>query len=711
MQDLNIINGSPKLVNLGTNDKSMKGMPPKPITIGQHVPLIFLMAAGGPNTKEVVDPARALKLYRSETFDRKKPYFRHTTRLLELMAAAGSTMSVVRIVPEDNDTIANVTIYLDVLKDDVDVYKRHTDGSIAYDNNGNPIVDKTVKGYKIKVIAEYNNDDESDLMGTKSAKTGYQEDSNGNKSTMYPIIELRAKYKGAVYNNYGVAFELPIKDEMPEEYVRQNNAILWKLYQYHRPDPKSTGVEIQNLYGSKSKTFVLKKDATDPITNGRFELSDAMQTWYNLTNPLMEMVYPNFEEPYVYYDNLEYIQKAILEVEKEYINADVDTVEGVTVNTSEWLDYLTDVDVEDQWGIVNPFTCVSSKRVPAFTYLLNDADADLDADHEEVYFSRNTPIYLGKGKDGTLSDEEFEKGVKKWLDKYLDANSEVMDVALNLENVLYDSGFSLDVKKEFVNFIALRKDTIVGLSTRESNLKDVEWKDLETQRSMGLLLKSRLALAPESTFFGTPVVRGFIVVGSGIDELDPSRHRYPLLMDIAYKAARMMGGQKWKRELLFDTGERNVILNYSKIEPEFVPQGIQPVLWNIGLIWPQPYRNKLYTFPQLQSVYDNDTSVLNNIFAAFAITVINKVADAAWRKFSGAVSYSPAELTAAVKDFMYNELKDKFAGLIKIEIDAKITDYDAITGYSWTVVTKMGGEVMKTVMVHSIEAYRKEDLK
>jgi len=710
MQDLGIVNGSPKLVNLGTKDNSIKGPVPRPIVIGQHVPLIFLMAAGGPNTKELVDPARVSRLYRSETFDRTKPYFKHTTRLLELMAAAGSTMSVVRIIPEDNDTIANATIYLDVLKDDVDVYKRHIDGSIAYDDDGKPIVDKTVKGYKIKVIVEYNSDDETDPIGTKKAKTGYQEDSDGNKSTMYPVMEIRAKYKGFIYNNFGVAFELPTKDEMTEDYVRHNKAIMWKLYQYERPDAKSTGVEIQNLYGSKSKTFALKKDATDPITNAGFELTDAMATWYNLTNPTMELVYPNFSEPYVYYDNLEFIQKAILEVEKEYINADVETVEDVTVNTSEWLDYLIDVDVEDQWGIVNPFTCVSSKRVPAFTYILNEESVDMDDDHQEVYFSRNTPIYLGKGKDGTLSDEEFEKGVKKWLDKYIDPNSEVMDLALNVENVLYDSGFSLDVKKEFVNFIALRKDTIIGLSTREGKLGDKQYENLETQRSIGLLLKSKLSLAPESTFFGTPVTRGFIVVGSGIDELDPSRKRYPLLMDLAYKAARMMSGQEWKKEFLFDTGERNVILNYSEIEPAFIPQGVESVLWNIGLIWPQPYRNKLYTFPQLQSVYDNDTSVLNNIFTAFAITTINKVADAAWRKFTGAISYTPSELTAAVKTFMYNELKNKFARLLTVEVDVKITDFDKITGYSWTVVTKLGGEVMKTVMTHSIEAYRKEDL-
>ena len=710
MADNVIINGSPALYNLGTKDESIKGTPPRPIVVGKHVPLIFLFSAGGPVEKQIVDPERIIPLYREETFDRTKPYFNHQTRLLERVMGAGSTIAIKRIIPEDNDTIANVTIYVDYVKDTVDVYKRHDDGSIARDENGDPIVEEQHDGYKFILVAEYNNDDVTTPIGTKTMKTGHLKNKNGDPSTMVPVIELRGKYKGAVYNNLGVAFELPTEDNLDEGLKTENLSLPWTFYKFKRPDEKSTGVIVKNILGSEGKQFIFKKNGVDPISRKNAELRSAMELWYNLTNPLVPVIYPEFDEPYIYYENLERIQKDLLSTEKDYFNKDVETVEGHTVNTLEWLDFVPDKDIEDQWGLTNPFTAKSVKRVPAFTYYYTDEDVELKDNEKEITFSKATPVYLGNGKDGTLSREEFEKGVRKYMAKYLDKNSEVMDVALNMENVIYDSGFELDTKKTLVNFITIRKDTILGLATRIDSLGREKWDTLETQRSIGLLLKARLGLAPESTFFGTPVTRAFIVIGSGIDELDPSKNRYSLVLDIATKAARMMSGEKWKREFLFDTGERNVIETFSHIEPKFIPQGIKPVLWNIGLIWPQPYRNNLYTFPQLQSVYDNDMSMLNNIFAAFALTVINKVADAAHRKFTGAVSLTPAELTSAVTNYMSEELKDKFAGLFKIKVKTEITDYDAIRGYSWTTVTEIGGEIMKTVMTHYIVAKRKEDM-
>ena len=710
MAENTIINGSPAINNLGTKDESIKGSPPRPIIVGKHVPLVFTFAAGGPVDKQIIDPSRLIPLYRKGTFDRKKPYFNHQTRLLERVVGAGSTVAIKRIIPEDNDTISNVTIYIDYIHDEVNVYKRHDDGSIAHDDNGDPIVDTTHKGYKFIVVAEYNDDDITTDMGSKHDKTGHLKNKQGDTSTMVPILEFRGKYKGAVYNNIGFALDLPTIDNMDENLKDENLSLPWSFYKFKRPDANSTGVINKNILGSTNKQFLLKKDSYDPISDKNAELRTAMELWYNLTNPLVPVIYPDFEEPYVYYNNLKTVQKDLISQEKDYYNTDVDTVEGHKVNTIEWLDFVADKDIDTQWSLINGFTAKSIKRVPAFTYYYTDEDVDLKDNEKEIFFSKGAPVYLGHGKDGTLSEKEFEKGVNKYMAKYVDFNSDVMDIALNVENVIYDSGFTIDTKKTLVNFITLRKDTILSLATRVDNLGRTKWDTLETQRSIGLLLKARLGLAPESTFFGTPVTRAFIVVGSGLDSLDPSNKRYSLVLDLATKAARMMSGEAWKPEMLFDSGEKDVILEFTNIEPKTIPQGIKPVLWNIGLIWPQPYAGNLYTFPQLQSVYDNDMSVLNNIFTAFALTIINKVADAAQRKFSGSISLSPAQITFAVTEYMDNELRGKFGGLYTVRSKTEITDFDNIRGYSWTTVTEIGGEIMKTVMTHYIVAKRKGDM-
>ena len=708
--DTNIINAAPAIYNLGTKDESIKGAPPRPIIIGKHIPLVFTFAAGGPVDKQIIDPGRLIPLYRKETFDPKYPFRTHQTRLIERVAGAGSTIAIKRVIPDDNDTIANVTIYVDYVKDTVNVYKRHDDGSIAKDDNGDPIVDKTHDGYKFIVIAEYNDDDNTTPMGSKKDKTGHLKNKNGDSSTMVPVMEFRGKFKGSAYNNIGFTLNLPSKDVMNTALKDTNLALPWVFSKYKRPNSTSTGVLEKNIMGSVGSQFILKKNAIDPISNKDIELKTVMELWYNLTNPLVPVIFPDFEEPYVYYDNLKTVQNDLLSQEKDYYNTDVTTVEGHDVNTLEWLDFLPDVDIDKQEGLINAFTAMSVKRVPAFTYYYTDEEVTLKDNEKEIYFGKGTPVYLGKGKDGTLTMDEFEKQVQKYMAKYVDNNSEVMDVALNMENVLYDSGFTLDTKKVLSNFITIRKDTILALGTRIDNLGRNKWDTLDTQRSIGLVLKARLGLAPESTFFGTPVTRAFIIVGSGLDSLDAANKRYSLVLDIATKAARMMSGISWKETELFDTGEKDVILEFTEIEPKFIPQGVKPVLWNIGLIWPQPYSGNMYTFPQLQSVYDNDMSTLNNIFTGFALTIVNKVADAAHRKYSGAVSMSPAEIMFAVTDYMEKELKDKFADLYKFKVNTKITNFDKIRGYSWTTATEIGGEIMKTVMTHYIIAKRKEDM-
>jgi len=707
--NVNIVNASPQVIQLGAKDMSLKPQPPKAVIIPTHLPVIFGFAASGPATKELVDGPRLIGLYGAETFDRGLPYFNHTTRMAELMSAAGNSMMFARIIPDDNDTIANFTMYIDYIKDDVDVLKRNDDGSVYYDTNGDPEVEKTVKGYRLKVIAEYNDDDIETPYGTKKSKTGYMTDADGNASVMYPIYEQRASYKGSKYENYGVSIALPTFDDLSQSYKEGNLDLPYEFSLFKRFDKDSTGVKVSSLFGSKKQQFVFAKGAQDPVTHMPIDFKATTDSWYNLTSPLRDLVFPILGKPYIYNDNITNIAEKLMAVETEYVNANVTTKSGATVNTGSWMDYIPGVDHMKQARISNVLTAMSTKRVPNFTFIIDDDAIDSDGDHEQVFPSSSTPIYFRKGKDGTLSEENLEKGVKLWMEKYIDNNSEVIDTAVNLENALWDSGFTLSTKESLVCFISLRKDTFLGLSTREDNLEE-KYIDLITERAMGLNLKARLGLAPESTFFGTPVTRGIVVVGSGNDSLDPENRRYGLLHDIAFKTARMMGGQQWKKALMFDRGEKNTIVNYSNIQPNFIPKGIKPDLWNIGLNWPQPFDRRSYYFPAMQSVYDNDASSMNNIFMAMALTITVKVADAAGRKFSGNIELSPSQLTEAVENYMNGELKDKFAGIITSVSIASITEYDDLRGYSWSVVTKLGGEVMKTVMTHYTEVWRKGDL-
>ena len=181
-------------------------------------------------------------------------------------------------------------------------------------------------------------------------------------------------------------------------------------------------------------------------------------------------------------------------------------------------------------------------------------------------------------------------------------------------------------------------------------------------------------------------------------------------MDLAYKAARMMGGTKWNKNLIFDAGGKNTIKDYKDIQPSFVPGGIVADLWNIGLIWPDSYDRETYFFPAMQSVYDNDTSVMNNFYAGIALTVDVLVTDSVWRQFTGTTSMKTAEFLSAVEDKANEKLNGIFDGVITASAKATVTDFDEAKGFSYTLATKLGGNVMKTVQTHHTEMWNNDDL-
>jgi hypothetical protein len=232
--------------------------------------------------------------------------------------------------------------------------------------------------------------------------------------------------------------------------------------------------------------------------------------------------------------------------------------------------------------------------------------------------------------------------------------------------------------------------------------------NLEDERAVTLALNSRIQLAPESEYFGTPVMRAAIVIGSGEYIIDGSRPRLPLTIDIHDKTCAFMGASngKWKADKIFDRGELNVIKNFVNIEPSVIPEDIKEMLWNVNAVYPQPYDIESYNFPALQTVYPDDTSVLNSMFTAIAITYIYTVAYEAQRRYSGNTKMSDQELLSKVDAFMMSKLSDAFADMFNVTVKSELTDFDVQAGYSWTTKVTIKANVAKTVMTLEVDALR-----
>lgn len=537
-----------------------------------------------------------------------------------------------------------------------------------------------------------------------------------NTSTMYPLIEATAMYQGAAYNNLGFAIAPLTGDDVDTSIVSGIKSMVYKMAFFTRTDSSSSPSVFRSLYSEPYVQFSPKEKAINPNTEGRIDFETVYESnWWNETDELKSLRYFDYENFYFYREYFEEVCKMFLAKEKQFVSdEDVEWADGKYASTATWYNFTTvdQTELDDEYLIMNPISCQTSEGVNYFTLVKdNESNPTLTGTQKEVLMSTDTPVFLQGGSDGTVSDDEFEKLVVADMQKYADADSEYQDIAVNVESTFYDSGFSLATKKELINFILLRKDTDIVLSTHYDTLGDKSLS-LSDSRAIAEALKARYKLAPESEYFGTTVARGIVVMGSGKLRDGSTKNRIPLSYEIALKAADMMGSStgNWDKKQIFDNYPGNALEYLIDPQPNFIPAGIKPTLWNDGIVWVQPYDRSSYHFPALQTIYEDDTSVLNNFFVMKALGQLTKLSDRVWRKYTGTSSLNNAEFIEVVTEYCNKLLSGKFDSVVTVIPEVIIDDEDENRGYSWHLVWKLYGDNMKTVLVAHTEVYRSSDL-
>lgn len=529
-------------------------------------------------------------------------------------------------------------------------------------------------------------------------------------STMYPIVETRGAYQGSGYNLRGFGFNIPYLTEFNEKLAKATKKYPLTLTMYTRKDEKSSPEVFRSLYGENEVEVLLTDEVTiDPSILARADAEYVFSTkWYNEKDPIKP--YKPFDYKFfkIYGQYYKMICKRVLENEKEVIGFDPKLYpDGEYASSISWYDFdaTKKEDLEDQEQLLNLLSCKTSKNIRLQTAQLSEDRPVLTANQKEVNMGSNKAIFMEGGSDGTITKENYEKLVGKELNKYADIDSDVMELAYNVESAFWDSGFNLDVKFDIMDFISVRKDTWIVLSTHIDGERPLP---LSKARARAVALTTRLRLNPESTYFGTPVCRGLVVGGAGLVRDEDTGIFRPQSYDLLVKTSRFAGASngKWKMEYLFDHGDQAVITTMTDLVPEFIPHSIKPTLWNANMIWSQRYDRVNYFFPALQTVYDNDTSVLNSYFTIIALCTVTKVAHKCWKYFSGTISLTENEFKAAVEDFLEKELAGRFGKIINTVPVCEITDDDRQRGYSWRMKIKLAANNMKTVCVYNTEVYR-----
>lgn len=699
MSQATIINAAPMVIQRGTQDLSMRLVPREAEPIPQHLAKFYLYTQKGPVTPQLVSGAELTQMYGVDSFDLRKKWANHATVFANLVNAEGNAIMVERVVPEDAGPEANMLLSLDVLPTTIPLYERNIDGSIKLDVSNNPVPvagGLTTPGYSVKWVLTNLSDlsgvataNSIDNFGSATIVPGDQTDAvTSTQSQRFPIMQFKASSRGAFGNDCGIRLWAPTVNSpsgVSQTLMNVEKTYPFSISMIRRPDAVTSPKIVETLFGEQYLTITMKPGTIDPVSDKQLYVGDILlDSYQNLNDPKYPALFGDFSSLAVYDDNI----KALVEM---FYAAEIPHMDSFSDFTG----------ATDEEYLFNFLSGQSSQAVPYHSFkVVNGGNS--------VRMSEYSNIFALGGSDGTMTDVLFGDLVTNKINEYADANSDLQDIAINVESIVYDSGFPLATKYALCSFISERKDTFVVLSTHDVNERKLSASE---EHSLAIALRTRLQMYPESDYYGTPVMRGMIIGRSGKLRNSQFTKRVPLTAEVAIKSARYMGAGdgRWKNGKHFDGAPGSIVDYVYDVSISFTPASARNKDWDVGLNWVQSYDRRSLFFPALKTVYYDDTSVLNSYFTALAIGQLNKVAHKAWREFSGVSHLTNAQLVQRVNEFVTANTQGRFDDRFVIVPEAYFSEMDTLRGYSWTLPIKIYSPNMLTVMTTMVQAYRISD--
>jgi len=690
--NLNIRNGAPMSLNLGIKDDSSRTPNAVAEARPTHMPKVYGYAQKGDHTQAypVVGDSRTT-IFGADSFDLRKKWANHATVYSNAFAAQGNMQMFQRLKPTDAPDPASLRLWIDLLPTQVQDYERNADGSYKRDGSNAliPTASK-VAGYLAKFVLTAVDKDVNgdDTFGVATQVAGDQTDGNSVQSTRYPILDLRTSSFGSWGNNQAIRLWAPTTQStrpLDSRLVTDQKVYPFYIACAERADELSTAKVKSTLSGSQQIPFTFKPGTIDRNTDAQMYLGDIfLNAYQDISTPGLSPQFGPFGEINVYDSNIAAVLALVYAA--EFAVADVHS------------DFDGSSDEAYRFNLISGMT---SGGVPYHTYQVVTGSSN------SVRLTESSNLFAAGGGDGTMDNASFAALVSLELANYADPNHPVQEEATNPESIFYDSGFPVQTKKDMAQILAIRKDVAVVVSTHEDGgrvLTDDE------ERSLATALLTHFQAYAESEYFGTPAARACIVGSSGYILGSQWVKRAPASFEIAMKAADYMGAANglWKAGKSFDSAPLSQIDYMRDMALPFRPADARSKDWDVGLIWPAAYSRSRFYFPQLQTIYPDDTSVLNNFFTMMACVELQKIGTAVHKDFSGVSNLTEEQLIERVNAKINDAVKDKFDNRFTITPETTFTADDKLRGYSWTTTIKIASPMMETVQTLIIETQRKE---
>lgn len=160
----------------------------------------------------------------------------------------------------------------------------------------------------------------------------------------------------------------------------------------------------------------------------------------------------------------------------------------------------------------------------------------------------------------------------------------------------------------------------------------------------------------------------------------------------------------------FDIYPNNVVTKVRDVNLTYKATKVRQSNWALGLTWVQQFDQRQLFYPAIQTVYDDDTSVLNSFLVTCIVAYCEKIVEQTWKQLTGRSDLTQAQFIEQSNALISDAVKGRFDNRVTIVPETFFDTNDVARGYSWSCYIYIYANVMKTVGTYTLITRRLEDL-
>lgn len=678
MSSVTMASSLPRTEVLGFKDVSGQGQPLEIVNLPIFLPFCPLLTSWGPSdTANLVSGDGFNSIYGADNFYAGSKFLSHQAAMLQKVLQTGAMALVRRMKPAEAKT-ATLRIWADLVADQIDQYERNVDGTFKRTNGELVATGEKLDGFRVRFHIDEAGEDN---IRQATPTTGTMTNAQGEPSEMFPLIDLEARFFGAKGSNFGIRLTAPNTNSSTPanaELVESQGAFLYRLAILERANANSTGQVLMNMNGEPFVEFSLKTGVVDAKSNINYSYDKRILKAFEDNDPDVFSGYGPLKTFHVYTAYLDTVLKRLLTTEADY--------------------GLVNTDVTPEHAL-NLFGGADINGVPYYSIKIEGPSVG------GVLFGDSATHWLQGGADGDVTPEVYDQAVRDELNVFGEGEIPYADRASFPMSAFIDTGFSLETKKLMANIMSVRPDAWIAASTQDA-LEPLNTP--EEDSSIGASLRNAMALVPESEFYNTGACRAIVMKHAGTYLDSEYDGILPFTVDFAAKVAAYMGSERMRNGYAPDNGQYRVVTRFVNHNAKFRHVKPRNTDWQAGISSAEPFdhRNQVF-FPGIQTVYHDNTSVLNSFFPMAICCHLNRIGELAWRMFTGDSRLTAAEYATNVDRFIEEQVKDRYDGRADITPSSYYTPADTQRGYSWHTDIEGLFDGMKTVGVLTVVAGRR----